>query len=467
VGRAAILFLAAACGDELIPPGEGTLDVQVVTTGSDLDLDGYTVVLDGGTGRPVAVSGGLIVSDLSPAEYSVTLTGADPNCQVQGENPRAVTVVAGQTVSTAFAVSCTTVVGALTITAATAGPDPDPDGYAVAFNGGTAPAVALGINGSVTLPDVAGRSQRLQLGQVAANCTVTNGPEREVMLAHGGTVTVTFPVSCATALFDRIFFNSSRDGESDLYWMHPDGSSPTRLTTTAGADVLTAVSPSGTRIVIAAAPAGSFDLEIMNADGTGRVPLTTAPGDDVYASWSPDGTRIAFTTERTGNQEVFVMNADGTNPVNLTNAPGADWKPDWSPDGTRIVFVSDRDGNSELYVMNANGSGVQRLTTHPAADVHPDWGSNDRIVFASARVRGLHIWTVEANSSGLFAVTDTGVAGNNQYPAWSPDGSQITFFGVVPVNNNEIFRVDGNGANLVNLTNHAAIDLWPSWSGRR
>src|SRR2546430_249755 len=89
-------------------PGTGSLTVTTATSGAsgDLDPDGYTVSVDGGTAsQPIATNGS--VTFTGPAgDHSIALTGVATNCTVSGANPRTVTVPAGGTASTTFSVSC-------------------------------------------------------------------------------------------------------------------------------------------------------------------------------------------------------------------------------------------------------------------------------------------------------------------------------------------------------------------------
>lgn len=89
--------------------GDGSLTVTTSTTGSNLDPDGYTVVVDGGAAsQPIATNGS--VTFTGPAgDHTIALSGVAANCTVSGANPRTVTVPAGGSTSTTFAVSCAAV----------------------------------------------------------------------------------------------------------------------------------------------------------------------------------------------------------------------------------------------------------------------------------------------------------------------------------------------------------------------
>jgi Tol biopolymer transport system component len=86
-------------------------------------------------------------------------------------------------------------------------------------------------------------------------------------------------------------------------------------------------SPQG-RIVFQSSADGDYDIYTMAADGTDIRNLTSEgeTGDgwtDAQPAWSPDGTQIVFVSTRAGNAtDLFVMNADGSDITQLTeNGP--------------------------------------------------------------------------------------------------------------------------------------------------
>ena len=96
--------------------GTGSLAITVVTTGPSGDSDGYEVSVDNGIPQAIAVNGTLIVSELGLGEHVAALTGLAPNCQVMGENPRSVTIIASEETTLGFAVTCTATTGSLEFT---------------------------------------------------------------------------------------------------------------------------------------------------------------------------------------------------------------------------------------------------------------------------------------------------------------------------------------------------------------
>jgi len=86
-----------------------------------------------------------------------------------------------------------------------------------------------------------------------------------------------------------------------------------------------------TRIVFESSRDGNSEIYVMRADGAKQSRLTSHAGYEGFARWSPDGKQIAFVSDRDGNPEIYMMNADGSNQTRLTNNPAEEMSPTWSP----------------------------------------------------------------------------------------------------------------------------------------
>lgn len=209
----AITLALGACGDDdgIAPPTTGTLEVTVLTTGDAPDPDGYTLTV-GNVSQDVGINGGSSFSDVPEGGQTVELTGLAANCTVVGENPRTVTVTAGETAATTFDVTCPPT--ALEVTAVTTGDEPDPDGYTVVVGSSDEP---VEVNGTVRY-EVDGGIHTVELRDVAFNCVVAGENPRDVDVAWGATATATFQVDCPTplAVLDGVRTPGEWDGAASV-----------------------------------------------------------------------------------------------------------------------------------------------------------------------------------------------------------------------------------------------------------
>lgn len=198
--------------------------------------------------------------------------------------------------------------------------------------------------------------------------------------------------------------------------------------------------------------------------------------------------RILFDSHRSGTEEIYVMDPDGSNVRQLTRVAQkgiTSTFPDWSPDRKRIVFSSDRPGPppswDDLYVMDADGGNVRQLTDTPEVSEHgAAWSPDGRhVAYDAAPIaadrtqQARQIWIIDADGSNARPLT-TGTS-RNIGPAWSPDGSLITFssdrhaefdinFMGTDEGDLEIYVMKRDGSNIRRLTEHAATAAGPAWS---
>lgn len=84
---------------------DGSIDVSVSTSGFNPD-DSYTVDLDGARTETLESDGNLVFEDVPAGLHTITLGDIASNCEVDGDNPVTVDVVAGETSEVDFEVEC-------------------------------------------------------------------------------------------------------------------------------------------------------------------------------------------------------------------------------------------------------------------------------------------------------------------------------------------------------------------------
>ena len=259
----------------------------------------------------------------------------------------------------------------------------------------------------------------------------------------------------------KIAFETSRDGNNEIYAMNANGTNQVNLSNNPSTDSNVAWSPDGTRIAFNSNRDAFFqEIYVMNADGSNQTRLTFNTTTDNRPQWFPDGSKIVFSSNRDGNFEIYVMNADGSGQTRLTNNAASDLHPSWSPDGTKIVFDSDRDGNREIYVMNADGTGQTRLTISASLDQVASFSPDGtKILFQHHVDDDAQIFIMNANGSNLVQLT---TQGSNNSPVFSPDGTKIAFNSDRD-GNDEIYVMNAEGSSEQRLTNNSAFDRNPNW----
>lgn len=211
---------------------------------------------------------------------------------------------------------------------------------------------------------------------------------------------------------DQILFSSSRtnimmnSSPSDLFIMNPDGTGVRQITDTVDMEGLPEWSPTGDRIVFVSDSDEGNQIYTMKPDGTEISKLTEGDMDNDMPAWSPDGSKIAFESNRDGDYDVYIMSSNGENLAQLTNESGLDTAPTWSPDGTKIAFVSARDGDLEIYTVDSEGNQIQQVTHNKEADYAPDWSHQSNIIaFVSVTTEGSRIFTIDLDTGDLNQVT--------------------------------------------------------------
>jgi len=198
---------------------------------------------------------------------------------------------------------------------------------------------------------------------------------------------------------------------------------------------------------------------------------------DLYPDWSPDGNTIVFNSDRrkgTGNGfDLYTINSEGSGLTQITDTAESEEAPIWSPDGKRILYSSYlTEDNSELFLINPDGSGKKRVTNSPKQDGHAKFAPDGKsIVFNSRRDEqdGYELYEMNLATSAITRLTE--FDGWDTYPDISPDGSKIVWRRILASGgssrsgrNSEVFVMNRDGTNPVNISNHEDFDGYPAWS---
>ena len=208
-------------------------------------------------------------------------------------------------------------------------------------------------------------------------------------------------------------------------------------------------SPDGSRIAFYSNRDGNFEIYTIHPDGTNLRRLTHSDAGDGEMTWSPDGSQIVFSSNRDGPNGIYVMNTDGSDLVRLSDTARVA-APAWSPEGTKIAYESRVDGNRDLFVMNADGSNQRRLTQHPLRDFGHEWSvDGSEIYFRTERNSGYwDIAAVPVGGGDVRMITESSMS--ETAIQITPDGSTLVYVGtprgnsIVSVNIASLLTVESN-----------------------
>jgi len=181
------------------------------------------------------------------------------------------------------------------------------------------------------------------------------------------------------------------------------------------------------------------------------------------------GKDICFVSERDGNYEIFTIAEDGSNLTNLTRNEFDDGFPSWSRSAGLMAFASTRDGNSEIYLIDLNAAPdangnfpVTRLTNNDGVDSYPALSPDGKkVAFVSDRSGNKDIYLMNADGSELVDLTND--PSEDNFPVFSPDGSRIAFASNRD-GNFDIYIMNAGGSKMEKITTGSDNKGYPSWS---
>jgi Tol biopolymer transport system component len=286
-----------------------------------------------------------------------------------------------------------------------------------------------------------------------------DGNSRRQVIANGG-----WPAFSADGR--SLFFHSKRGDKWGIWRVDLDGSNLERVTPPDVDAYTPSASADGKRLAAAGSRGGHRQIVIIDLDTRSLTELTDATTDHWNPSIAPDGRSVAFhrAAPDAEGPNVEPWGAPTGSALRMLRLAGA--FPAFSPDGRRVALT----GGSfdRLDVMNIDGTGRKTIHSGPSRALFSvSWAHHgDRIAFSHGQVfQGpggkVEIATVHPDGSGYDDVTHD--PGNDAFPSFSPDGTEIVFRPGRGGSKN-LYILGADGAAVRRLTEGKWTDTMCDWS---
>lgn len=129
---------------------------------------------------------------------------------------------------------------------------------------------------------------------------------------------------------------------------------------------------------------------------------------------------------------------------------------------TRIAFVGNGTGNKEIYVMDYDGEGIEALTQNGSINISPAWSPDGSVIsYVSFKGGRPSVYVQEAGSRKAAKLPTP--EGMSLGASWAPDGKRLALV-ISRGGNSDIYAINKDGSGLARLTDSWGLDLSPSWS---
>jgi TolB protein len=174
-------------------------------------------------------------------------------------------------------------------------------------------------------------------------------------------------------------------------------------------------------------------------------------------------TRIAAIRKARGLFELVLFDADGKNPRVLVSERSILLTPAWHPRGGEILVTSYRSGRPEIWSYRLADRSFRRLaaTRNAMGGVYSPDGA--RIAFTASEGGNSDVWVMSADGSGARRLTNH--AALDLSPSWSPDGKRIAFVSD-RAGTPQLYVMGADGSGPKRLTFQGNYNQTPQWSPR-
>ncbi len=201
------------------------------------------------------------------------------------------------------------------------------------------------------------------------------------------------------------------------------------------------------------------------------VPLTSYPGPEGHPILSPDGRQVAFSWRgpEGDNSDVYLKLIGSETPLRLTEDPAFEHQPAWSPDGSEVAFMRRSEEGCWIYLVAALGGPARKLASC-GASIYGDlaWAPDGQWLAFNDK-------TAPEDAFGIFLLapatlekrqltTPPADTWGDHDPAFSPDGTTLSFTRSVSEGMQDVYTVSIDGGEPARLTSDSRNVYGHAWT---
>jgi Tol biopolymer transport system component len=202
-----------------------------------------------------------------------------------------------------------------------------------------------------------------------------------------------------------------------------------------------------------------FQVDLETGDEK-QITFPPTGARDLGSSWSFDGEWIVFSRSHGGASDLWLLSVSGGEARPLLQDGFVNRYPTFLPSDKHIIFGSNRSGMENLWGIHVATGELSQLTFGGGKDWYPNVSTDGTIAYT----RWSHqtdLYALEVSTDGTEHLTSW--VGDNFAGRYSPGGDRVAYQST-RTGNAEVWILDLNTRDELNISNHPATDVLPAWS---